>query len=47
MALAVLVATMQYQVRRIEEPCLRRVHGAEYARYTTRVGRFVPGLGRA
>jgi protein-S-isoprenylcysteine O-methyltransferase Ste14 len=47
-----LVATMalflsvQIQVRAIEEPYLRRTHGAVYAAYAARVGRFWPGVGR-
>ncbi|BBZ19038.1 hypothetical protein MGAD_33730 [Mycolicibacterium gadium] len=37
---------IEAQVRRIEEPHLKRVHGEPYARYAARVGRFLPGLGR-
>ncbi|MCV7029747.1 methyltransferase family protein [Mycobacterium sherrisii] len=40
-----LVATVELQVRRVEEPHLRRVHGDTYAAYTESVGRFVPGVG--
>lgn len=40
-----LVTTVELQVRRVEEPHLRRVHGAIYAAYTACVGRFVPGVG--
>lgn len=46
---ATLVLTfvgIQLQVRAVEEPYLRAQHGADYARYATRVGRFVPGLGK-
>ncbi|HLS74191.1 MAG TPA: hypothetical protein VK046_10500 [Actinomycetaceae bacterium] len=37
---------MEIQVRLVEEPYLLRTHGPAYARYTARVGRFLPGLGR-
>ncbi len=37
---------IQTQIRLIEEPHLKRVHGEPYARYAARVGRFLPGLGR-
>jgi protein-S-isoprenylcysteine O-methyltransferase Ste14 len=40
------VVAVQLQVRSIEEPYLRRVHGVAYERYAGRVGRFVPGVGR-
>jgi protein-S-isoprenylcysteine O-methyltransferase Ste14 len=43
---AVLVLGVETQVRLIEEPNLRQVHGVAYRLYTARVGRFVPGLGR-
>jgi protein-S-isoprenylcysteine O-methyltransferase Ste14 len=36
----------QIQVRLVEEPYLLRVHGAAYARYAARTGRFLPGIGR-
>jgi protein-S-isoprenylcysteine O-methyltransferase Ste14 len=42
----VLVVALQMQVRRVEEPHLLRIHGASYADYAARVGRFVPRLGR-
>jgi protein-S-isoprenylcysteine O-methyltransferase Ste14 len=48
-ALAGLVAlfvALELQVRIVEEPHLRRVHGADYDRYAARVGRFLPGIGR-
>jgi protein-S-isoprenylcysteine O-methyltransferase Ste14 len=45
-ALAILFVALQLQVRVVEEPHLRRVHGDEYVDYASRVGRFVPGLGR-
>lgn len=41
-----LAVALELQVRVVEEPYLRRVHGAAYASYAARVGRFVPGLGR-
>ncbi len=41
-----LVASVELQVRFVEEPHLRRLHGEEYAAYQARVGRFVPGVGR-
>lgn len=44
--LAVLVASVQVQVRLVEEPYLRRTHGDAYERWASRTGRFVPGLGR-
>lgn len=44
--LAGLALAIELQVRRVEEPHLRRVHGAAYAAYASRVGRFLPGLGR-
>lgn len=44
---AVLVASIQLQVRAVEEPYLTRTHGAAYTDYTRRVGRFLPGVGTA
>lgn len=43
---AVLLVALQLQVRVVEEPYLLRTHGATYATYAARTGRFVPGLGR-
>ncbi len=37
---------VQLQVRRVEEPHLRREHGQAYERYAANAGRFVPGIGR-
>ena len=37
---------IELQVRRVEEPHLRRVHGQAYAEYARTVGRFLPGVGR-
>jgi protein-S-isoprenylcysteine O-methyltransferase Ste14 len=45
-ALVCLVVAVQLQVRVVEEPYLLANHGAAYAAYTARVGRFVPGVGR-
>ena len=42
----VTVIGIELQVRCVDEPYLRRVHGAAYTDYTSRVGRFLPGLGR-
>ncbi len=44
--LAALFVALELQVRIVEEPYLRRVHGADYDRYAARVGRFLPGIGR-
>ena len=44
--LAALFAALELQVRVVEEPYLRRIHGARYSDYAARVGRFLPGLGR-
>lgn len=41
-----LLAAIQLQVRYVEEPHLRRLHGAVYDEYASSVGRFVPMLGR-
>ena len=45
-ALVSLVVAVELQVRVVEEPYLRQVHGEQYTRYTARVGRFIPGVGR-
>ncbi|MEU0665368.1 isoprenylcysteine carboxylmethyltransferase family protein [Streptomyces lavendulocolor] len=37
---------LELQVRYVEEPYLRRVHGPAYAQYAARTGRFLPGIGR-
>ena len=44
--LGVILATYQIQVRLVEEPYLRRVHGDAYRAYAERTGRFIPWLGR-
>ncbi|MGK5448975.1 methyltransferase family protein [Streptomyces radiopugnans] len=45
-AVAALIAAVQLQVRVVEEPYIRAVHGPAYAAYTARTGRFLPGTGR-
>ncbi len=40
-----LVATIELQVRIVEEPYLLTVHGDDYRDYLTNVGRFMPGVG--
>ncbi|WP_030653100.1 MULTISPECIES: isoprenylcysteine carboxylmethyltransferase family protein [Streptomyces] len=42
----VLVLAIELQVRVVEEPYLAGVHGRAYVNYTSRAGRFVPGVGR-
>jgi protein-S-isoprenylcysteine O-methyltransferase Ste14 len=42
----VIALGLEMQVRVVEEPYLRRAHRDEYGRYASRVGRFVPGVGR-
>jgi protein-S-isoprenylcysteine O-methyltransferase Ste14 len=42
---ALLVLTVEVQVRVAEEPYLLSVHGDAYRDYTESVGRFVPGFG--
>lgn len=41
-----LVLALELQVRVVEEPYLLKAHGAAYAAYAARVGRFFPWLGR-
>ena len=43
---SLLLVALEMQTRLVEEPYLRRVHGAAYSDYAARVGRFLPGLGR-
>ena len=43
---AALIVALQLQVRVVEEPYLLRVQGQPYASYASRVGRFIPGIGR-
>lgn len=42
----VALAAIQAQVRLVEEPHLRSVHGRAYERWGARAGRFWPGVGR-
>ncbi|MBB4661795.1 methyltransferase [Conexibacter arvalis] len=44
--LAGLAVALELQVRVVEEPYLRSVHGDAYTAYAARVGRFAPRLGR-
>ena len=46
-AFGCLVVAVELQVRAVEEPYLRRVHGRDHAEYCAAVGRFVPGVGRS
>jgi protein-S-isoprenylcysteine O-methyltransferase Ste14 len=41
-----LVVAVELQVRVVEEPYLRTVHGEQFLRYERRVGRFVPRWSR-
>jgi protein-S-isoprenylcysteine O-methyltransferase Ste14 len=41
-----LIVAIELQVRGVEEPHLRRVHGATHDRYAAHGGRFLPGIGR-
>jgi protein-S-isoprenylcysteine O-methyltransferase Ste14 len=45
-AVATVGAGLELQVRVVEEPYLQRAHGDAYCAYASRVGRFVPGLGK-
>jgi protein-S-isoprenylcysteine O-methyltransferase Ste14 len=45
-AVVVIAIGLELQVRFVEEPYLLRTHGDEYRRYASRVGRFVPSVGR-
>jgi protein-S-isoprenylcysteine O-methyltransferase Ste14 len=45
LALALTAGGIHLQVRAVEEPYLLRTHGAAYADYAARVGRFLPGVG--
>ncbi|WP_036435563.1 isoprenylcysteine carboxylmethyltransferase family protein [Mycobacterium sp. URHB0044] len=40
-----LIASIELQVRVVEEPYLASVHGTAYREYLSRVGRFVPRVG--
>lgn len=41
-AVVILTASLEIQVRRVEEPYLARTHGEAYERYRARTGRFLP-----
>jgi protein-S-isoprenylcysteine O-methyltransferase Ste14 len=43
--LGLLIAIIELQVRRVEEPYLLRTHGDAYRAYTASVGRFIPRIG--
>lgn len=43
--LILLIASIELQVRRVEEPYLLRTHGEAYRTYAAHVGRFIPGVG--
>lgn len=45
-AVAALLVGLEAQVRCVEEPYLRRVHGPAYDGYARQAGRFLPGVGR-
>lgn len=42
---ALLLVTIELQVRRVEEPYLLATHGDSYREYREAVGRFLPGIG--
>jgi steroid 5-alpha reductase family enzyme len=44
--LATIITGSQLQVRLIEKPYPHRIHDTNYHEYASRVGRFVPGIGR-
>ena len=46
LAVVALFVALELQTRAVEEPYLLRAHGAAYADYAARVGRFAPGIGR-
>ncbi len=43
-AVVILTASLEIQVRRVEEPYLARTHGEAYEQYRARTGRFLPTL---
>lgn len=45
LSLVLLIVGVELQVRFVEEPYLRRVHGEQWTRWASRVGRFVPWVG--
>ncbi len=46
LAVILLIAALEIQTRKVEEPYLLATHGDRYADYARRVGRFFPGVGR-
>jgi protein-S-isoprenylcysteine O-methyltransferase Ste14 len=42
----ILLVSLELQTRLVEEPYLTRVHGEAYRGWASRVGRFLPGVGR-
>ncbi len=46
LAVVVLIGAIELQIRSAEEPYLLVVHGDDYRRYASVVGRLVPGVGR-
>ena len=44
--LVTFITAWEIQVRLVEEPYLKRVHGADYREYASRTGRFLPMVGR-
>jgi protein-S-isoprenylcysteine O-methyltransferase Ste14 len=45
-AAGTIAVALELQVRFVEEPYLLRTHDSEYRAYASRVGRFLPGVGR-
>jgi protein-S-isoprenylcysteine O-methyltransferase Ste14 len=45
-AVAMIATGLELLVRGVEEPYLVRTHGEAYRTYASRVGRFLPGVGR-
>lgn len=45
-ALGGCLLALEIQTRRVEEPHLHAAHGSAYLEYASRVGRFLPGVGR-
>ncbi len=45
-AFVTLVGALELQVHLVEEPYLLWTHGERYLAYASRVGRFVPGVGK-
>ena len=43
---ALVITTIELQVRTVEEPYLKATHGDAYRDYLATVGRFIPGVGR-